>query len=64
MVRMIMEMVGNRSFTLTTSNGKWSRLPGLKNSLPQGFVLAPLLFNIYIIDLPNTVTEGMHMLMA
>jgi len=61
---MIMEMVGNRSFTLTTSNGKWSRLPGLKNSLPQGFVLAPLLFNIYIIDLPNTVTEGMHMLMA
>jgi len=27
MVHMIMEMVGNRSFTLTTENGQRSRLP-------------------------------------
>jgi len=31
---MIMEMVGNHSFTLTTGNNKWSRLRHLKNSIP------------------------------
>jgi len=55
MVRMIMEMVGNRSFTLTTGNDKRSRLRRLKNDAPKGSVLAPLLFNIYISDLPTTV---------
>jgi len=57
MVYMIMEMVGNRSFTLTTGNGKRSRLRRLKNGLPRGFVLAPLLFNIYTYDLPTTVSR-------
>jgi len=57
MVRMIMEMVGNRSFTLTTGNGKRSRLRRLKNDVPQGSVLAPLLFNTYIFDLPATVSR-------
>jgi len=56
MVRMIMEMVGNRSFTFTTRNDK-RRLRRLKNSVPQGSVLAPLLVNIYISDLPTTVSR-------
>jgi len=34
MVHMIMEMVSNRSFTLTTGNGKRSRFPRLKNGVP------------------------------
>jgi len=57
MVRIIMEMVGNGRFTLTTGKGKLSRLRRLKNGVPRGFVLAPLLFNIYISDLPTTVSR-------
>jgi len=54
---MIMEMVCNRSFTLTTGNGQRSRLRRLKNGVPQGSVLAPLLFNIYTYDLPATISR-------
>ena len=57
MVRMIMELVRNRSFTLTTGNSKRSRLRRLKNGVPQGSVLASLLFNIYVYDLPSTVSR-------
>jgi len=36
MVRMIMEMVGNRSFTLTSGNGKMSRLLRFKKRRHTG----------------------------
>ena len=57
MVKMITELVRNRSFTLTTGDSKQSRLRRLKNGVPQGSVLAPLLFNIYTYDLPSTISR-------
>ena len=56
-INMIMELVCNRSFTLTIGNGPKSRLRRLKNSVPQRSVLAPLLFNIYTYHLPNTISR-------
>ena len=57
MVRMIMELVRNRSFILTTGDSKQSRLRRLKNGVPQGSVLAPLPFNIYTYDLPSMISR-------
>ena len=57
MIRMIMELVRNQSFTLTTGDSMQSRLRCLKNSIPQGLVLAPLLFNIYTYDLPSMISR-------
>ena len=57
MVKMIMELVRNRSFTSTTGDSKQSRLRRLKNGVPQGSVLAPLLFNIYTYDLPSMISR-------
>jgi len=54
---MVMELVGNHSFTFTTGNNKWSRFRRLKNSVPRGSALTPLLFNIYTSDLPTTVSR-------
>ena len=57
MVKMIMELVRNRSFTLTTGDSKQSRLRRLKNGVSQVSVLAPLLFNIYMYDLPSMISR-------
>ena len=57
MVRMITELVRNRSLTLITSDSKQSRLRRLKNGVRQRSVLVPLLFNIYTYDLPFMISR-------
>ena len=57
-VRIIMELVRHQSFTITsTGDSKQRRLRRLKNGVPQGTVLAPLLFNIYTYDLPSMISR-------
>ena len=62
MIKMIMKLVRNRSFTFTTSDSKQSSLCRLKNGVSQESVLAPLLFNIYTYDLPSILFPK-HLLM-
>ena len=57
MVRVIMELIRNRSFTLATGDSKLSRLRRLRNGVPQGSVLALLLFNIYAYDVPSITSK-------
>ena len=52
-----MELARNRSFTFTTDDSKQSRLRRLRNGLPQGSVLALILFNIYTYDLPSMTSQ-------
>ena len=56
-VKFIMEMVSNCSFILHTNNRQHSRLRRLRNVVPQGSVLALMLLNIYIHDLPTTESK-------
>jgi Reverse transcriptase (RNA-dependent DNA polymerase) len=39
---------------LGSSNSRWRRL---NNGLPQGSVLAPILFNLYMADIPSTMSQ-------
>ena len=53
----LMKVAQNCSFTLTTGAGLQSRLRRLKNGVPQKLVLATLIFNICIYDLPVTIAR-------
>ena len=57
LVGFIMEMLSNRNFVVHTNDGQRSRLRIMKNGVPQGSVLSPMLFNIYISDLPETTSR-------
>ena len=57
MVRMMMEFVRNRIFTLTTGNSKKNRLRRMENGVPQRSVLARFLFNIYKYDLAFMISR-------
>ena len=57
MAWMILELSPNRNFTLTTGDSKRRRFRRLKNDVPQGLILDPLLFNIYTYDLLSTTSK-------
>jgi len=48
MVRLIMELVSNCSFTHTTYNNKRSRLRCLKNGAPQGSISEPFILHLHL----------------
>jgi Reverse transcriptase (RNA-dependent DNA polymerase) len=55
LAKVLNNMLSNRFFQVFhgTKNSRWRRL---NNGLPQGSVLAPILFNLYMADIPSTVS--------
>ena len=62
-IRMIMKLVQNRSFTLTNESGKTKEVAMLEKLRPAGNGLDPLLYNIYTSGLLSLVIS-MPMLMT
>ena len=57
MLRIVMKLVRNQRFALITGDSKQSMLRRLKNNVFQESVLAPLLFNIHMYDLPSNISK-------
>jgi len=57
LVAFITETLSNRRFVLRTSARQESRARRLKNGVPQGSILPTCFFNIYISDIPKTLSS-------
>ena len=53
----IANILSNHRFVLKTNDRQTSHSRCLKNGVPQGSSLAPMLFNIYLSDIPQNISH-------